>query len=61
MSVPVPRMATEIRKHALFAEVVITAPDGRTLTTTLDRDVKASDLKVENYKRQLAHLPKVRP
>jgi len=59
--IPTPRMKTTIRrdKSGLFAVVDI-EHEGKTGLTTMDPDVKASDLAVENFKRAHFHLPRIR-
>lgn len=56
-----PRMKTDIRKdrYRMFSIVTI-EHEGRTAVTTMQVDAQASDLQVENLKRQLACLPKIK-
>ena len=58
--IPTPRMTTTIKRDrsGLFAVVVIDH-HGCILTTTLRPDIQASDLQVENLKRQIVHLPRI--
>jgi hypothetical protein len=53
-----PKMKTHIKKdrYGMFATVTLTQPDGRKAETSMRPDIKAGDLEVVNFKRQLAHM-----
>lgn len=57
--IPTPQMKTTISRNSMFATVVVEY-QGKTALTTTDRNVKASDLEVENLKRSFAHLPRIK-
>lgn len=52
-----PRCRTEIERHECFAQVTITAPDGATLVTMMDKFILPSDPRIQRLKRQMAHRP----
>lgn len=52
---PSPRMKVKIKRRKLNAHVTITAPDGLELRTTLDRNIKRTDDKIEILKRRMVH------
>lgn len=50
-------MKTTIHRRRLYAVVTIEAPTGEILTTTMRRDIQASDHPVRRLKCRLAHVP----
>jgi hypothetical protein len=52
---PIPRCRTEIERFELFSRVTITAPDGRTMVTTMDKFILPSDPRISKLKAQLFH------